>query len=222
MAEQVERPEDLYGVDLGDFVRERNALAARLKADGERDAAAEVRGLTKPTRSAWALNALARAEPAVVEQVLSAAQQVTAAISDGGDELRSAQGDYTRAVSEAVDAAAQRSGVSGDAPLERMRATLLAAGADPGGEVAADLRAGTLAADARAPGFTFAGVPPVGVDPDPATDTVEDVEDVEEIEDADAGEDETAREAARAAADHARDELQAARQQLEELDSSDG
>ena len=43
MAELVEAPDDLYGVDLADFVRERNALAARLKAAGDTEAAAAVR-----------------------------------------------------------------------------------------------------------------------------------------------------------------------------------
>lgn len=158
MAETVERPEDLYAVDLGDFVAERKALAARLTADGEREAAAAVKAMRKPPRSAWALNVLARAEPDVVAHALDAAGRVAAAVAEGGDELRTAQRDYTRAVTATVDAAARRTGLSGDALLEQMRSTVLAAGADPDGEVASDLRAGTLATDAPAPGFSFAGM----------------------------------------------------------------
>jgi hypothetical protein len=158
VADPVERPEDLYAVDLGDFVVARNGLAARLRADGDRDAATAVKAMRKPPRAAWALNVLARAEPEVVAQALDAAQRVAESISDGGDELRTAQRDYTRAVTATVDAAAQRAGLSGDALLEQMRATVLAAGADPDGEVASNLRAGTLATDAPAPGFSFAGM----------------------------------------------------------------
>lgn len=158
MAESVEGPEDLYSVDPGDFVAERKALAARLRVDGDRDAATAVMAMRKPPRSAWALNVLARAEPDVIEQVLGAARAVAAAIAEGGDELRSAQRDYTSAVTATVDAAAQRSALSGDPLLEKMRATVLAAGAEPDGEVAENLRAGTLATDAAAPGFSFTGM----------------------------------------------------------------
>ncbi len=158
MADPVERPEDLYAVDIGDFVAERNALAARLRADGDRDAAAAVKAMRKPPRSAWALNVLARAEPDVVAQALDAARRVAESIAEGGDELRTAQREHTRTVTATVDAAARRAGLSGDALLEQMRATVLAAGADPDGEVASDLRAGTLATDAPAPGFSFAGM----------------------------------------------------------------
>lgn len=158
MAEPVERPEDLYAVDLGDFVAERKALAARLTADGDRAAAAAVKSMRKPPRSAWALNVLARAEPDVVAHALDAAGRVAASIAAGGDELRTAQRDYTGAVTATVDAAARRTGLSGDALLEQMRSTVLAAGADPEGEVASNLRAGTLATDAPAPGFSFAGM----------------------------------------------------------------
>ncbi|MFN7149066.1 MAG: hypothetical protein ACK4V6_06260 [Microthrixaceae bacterium] len=171
MADAVERPEYLYAVDLGDFVAERKALAARLRADGDRVAATAVMAMRKPPRSAWALNVLARAEPEVIEQVLDAARRVASAIAEGGDELRAAQRDYSHAVTATVDAAAQRSALAGDPLLEKMRATVLAAGADPVGEVAANLRAGTLATDAAAPGFSFAGMalaaddPPTGTAP---------------------------------------------------------
>ena len=157
MAEPVEAPEDLYGVDLADFVRERNALAGRLKAAGDTEAAAAVRAMRKPPRSVAALNALARSEPAQVDQVLAAARAVADALGAGGDQLRAAQSAYAQAVTATVDAAADRAGITGEA-LERVRSTLLAAGAEPDGDVATRLRSGTLAEDAAAPGFSFAGV----------------------------------------------------------------
>ena len=157
MAELVEAPDDLYGVDLADFVRERNALAARLKAAGDTEAAAAVRAMRKPPRSVAALNALARSEPAQVDQVLAAARAVADALGAGGDQLRAAQSAYAQAVTVTVDAAADRAGITGEA-LERVRSTLLASGAEPDGDVATRLRSGTLAEDAAAPGFSFAGV----------------------------------------------------------------
>ena len=157
MAELVEAPDDLYGVDLADFVRERNALAARLKAAGDTEAAAAVRAMRKPPRSVAALNALARSEPAQVDQVLAAARAVADALGAGGDQLRAAQSAYAQAVTVTVDAAADRAGITGEA-LERVRSTLLASGAEPDSDVATRLRSGTLAEDAAAPGFSFAGV----------------------------------------------------------------
>lgn len=163
VADAVERPADLYSVDLADFVARRTALAAQLKASGDRDAAAAVASMRKPPRSAWALNVVARTEPEVIERVLDSARRVASAIVDGGDELRAAQREYTRAVTATLDAAASRSGLTGDAVLEKMRSTLLAAGADPDGEVASNLRAGTLSGDVAAPGFSVAGLDTPGI-----------------------------------------------------------
>ena len=49
--------DELYGLPLEDFVAQRDALAKRLRADGDRDAAAAVKKLPKPTRAAWAAQA---------------------------------------------------------------------------------------------------------------------------------------------------------------------
>ncbi len=159
MAVVVDRVEDLYGLDLADFVAARNALAARLKVAGDSDAAVSVKALRKPPTSAWSLNVLARERPELIRQVLEAANAVVASINDGGDPLRAAQAAYSQAIGAVVDAAADRAGASGDA-VERMRNTVLAAGADPEGVVAASLCQGTLTGDAAAPGFSFLGVVP--------------------------------------------------------------
>lgn len=120
MAEPVEAPEDLYGVDLADFVRERKALAGRLKAAGDTEAASAVRAMRKPPRSVAALNTLARGEgQARVDQVLAAARAVADALGAGGDQLRTAQSAYAKAVTVTVDAAADRAGITGEA-LERV------------------------------------------------------------------------------------------------------
>ena len=145
--------EGLYGVDPAEFVRARDALVRHLRRQGERDAAAEVAALRRPTPSVWALNSLARAQPERLEQVLAAAMDVRDSVPDGGDPLRAAQSAYRQVVDDAASSAAGLAGVEGAAHLARMRDTLLAAGSDP--EVAAELGAGTLRVDHDPPGFAL-------------------------------------------------------------------
>jgi DNA repair exonuclease SbcCD ATPase subunit len=70
----------LYGLPLGEFTRARDELARDLRRDGERDAAAEVKRLPKPSLAAWALNRLRRSDPRRVDRLIAA-----------GDRLREAQ-----------------------------------------------------------------------------------------------------------------------------------
>src|SRR4051794_9069442 len=101
MAEPPGDADELFALDPAEFVAMRNALVRTLKGRGDLDSAAEVAGLRKPPRSAWALNLLARTEPDRVADVLDSANAVAAALHGGGDELRGAQRAYT----DAVDAA---------------------------------------------------------------------------------------------------------------------
>jgi hypothetical protein len=64
---------DLFGVDPAEFVAARDALARQLKADGQRDEAAAVKALRRPTVPIWALNRVARANGDVVDALLAAA-----------------------------------------------------------------------------------------------------------------------------------------------------
>ena len=72
----------LYSLALERFVPERDALAKALRADGERDQAAEIAGLRKPSAAAWAVNQLVRGHP-----------QRLADLFEAGDALRRAQRD---------------------------------------------------------------------------------------------------------------------------------
>ena len=56
----VRAPEDLYGLPLEEFTPARDALANKLKAQGRKEEAAEVKSLRKPSLAAWALNRVAR------------------------------------------------------------------------------------------------------------------------------------------------------------------
>jgi hypothetical protein len=70
----------LYDLPLEEFTRARNDLAGRLRKAHQSEAAADVRGLKKPTVVAWAANRLARDE-----------QKLTAALLEAGERLRDTQ-----------------------------------------------------------------------------------------------------------------------------------
>ncbi len=176
MTESSDDPADaLYQDDPADFVTRRSALAKSLKAAGETDAAAQVAKLRKPPRTAAALGEFARSDPGAVHALLDAARTVADSLREGGSELRAAQAEYSSIVSNLVERAADAGDITSDAMRERMRSTLLAAGADPDGETARQLSIGALRDDAAAPGFAFGVVGPLGeaaaaVDAAPAED----------------------------------------------------
>ena len=56
---------ELYQADPDDFMSRRQELVAQAKEAGEADAAKQIAALRKPTRSAWVVNRLVRADPDV-------------------------------------------------------------------------------------------------------------------------------------------------------------
>jgi hypothetical protein len=75
-----EAVDELYGVPLEDFTRERSRIAKELRAAGSRDDADTVAKLRKPSVAAWVLNQLARRSRRDVDLLL-----------DAGHRLREAQ-----------------------------------------------------------------------------------------------------------------------------------
>jgi hypothetical protein len=73
-------PDELYGLALDRFIPERGALVKALRAEQRRDEAAAVAALRKPAVAAWAVNQVMRSQPAGVQALFAA-----------GDELRDAQ-----------------------------------------------------------------------------------------------------------------------------------
>jgi hypothetical protein len=148
----------LYGLPLEEFTRERDALARQLRKDKERDAAAVVGKLPKPSQAAWAANQLARQHRDLVDELLAAGEALRdaqdAAIGGGGAAaLREATAVERKAVDALVTAAQDlRPGgrKPSEATLERLRNTLHAAAGDD--EVRAALDAGRLVEDAAASG----------------------------------------------------------------------
>ncbi len=151
---------ELYSSDPDEFVERRGALVARAREAGQAPAAKQIAGLRKPTRSAWVVNRLVRADPAV-----------PAELADLGEELRAAQGSLDGAAirelsqrrRELIESLARRAFtvVGQHAPPAGVRdevtATLGAALADP--QFASTLAAGTLVRPVQAEGFGPVGQP---------------------------------------------------------------
>ena len=140
----------LYGLSLDEFTPARDALARTLRQAGDREAAAEIKALRKPTLPAWALNQAQRRDPARVAELLRAgaglrdAQQRVVA-GGGRDELRDAAAAERRLVDALVACAEGELDASGhavNASLQgKLRATAHAAAVndEPGGLLAAGL-----------------------------------------------------------------------------------
>ena len=160
---------ELYSSDLDAFTERRGDLAARARAAGEASAAKAIAGLRKPTRSAWAVNQVVRADPSVPSRLTAL-----------GDELRAAEaaldGATIRELSVArrqlIDAlVAQALAASGQHPpsaalREEVTATFAAALADP--QLTAEMAAGTLVRAERRAGFGSGAIPVLSLAPSSA------------------------------------------------------
>lgn len=127
----------LYTLPLDEFTTARNDLVQRLKRAGQKDAAAEVQSLRKPTVPVWAINQIAREHRKDVKALIDASDELRAAqqraLSGGeSDQLRAA----TSAEREALRALTDHTQplLGRDAPaatLERVSSTLRTAALDP-------------------------------------------------------------------------------------------
>ncbi len=102
-AELREALDRLYAAPLEGFVAARRAVAAELKARGEVAGAQTVAAAVKPTRTAWALNQVARRHPERVRAMLKARDDAAAAQAGAkADELRDATREYRALVADLV------------------------------------------------------------------------------------------------------------------------
>jgi hypothetical protein len=150
----------LFQAPFAEFVGTRNGLAARLKKEGRADDAARVRGLAKPTYTAWLVNQLFWTAKRELDAFLKAADRVRAAEKAQLEGRRAsghadAVGDRQHALDELVTRATARAGEEGTplspALTERLRTTLDAIGAY--GSAAARHQRGRLQEDLDPPGF---------------------------------------------------------------------
>jgi hypothetical protein len=153
--------DELFGVPLDRFTAARNELAKRLKKAGQEQAAKQVRALRKPSVPVWAVNQLARREPAAVARAVEAGQRLRQAQEEafgggGADPVRRATADERDAIRELTRLAEAALEDEGRRPtqavVERIGATLRAAAVDP--EAAELLTRGRLTGELESPGFT--------------------------------------------------------------------
>ena len=147
----------LYELRPEDFTAARNALAKELKQAGDKEGAAEVAALRRPSVGAWALNQVAREQPELIEAALEAGAALRAAsdaaASGDASGLREAT-TAERAAGQAVAKAARSHlGDRADAITPALLSTLRVAALDD--DIARELRTGTLTTEHEQAGFGF-------------------------------------------------------------------
>jgi hypothetical protein len=170
------RVDELYGLPPGDFTSARNMLARALRAEGDRDAAAGVGKLRRPTIAAWAVNQTVRRHRDRIGALLEAGQDVRRAqrramsgVRQSG--LREATRARRKLIDELTDLAAQiltDQGSNAETHRGDIAATFDAASGDD--EAAATVGAGRLAAPLPVTSG-FGGLDGLAVLPAPQPDT---------------------------------------------------
>jgi hypothetical protein len=151
--------DELYGLPRQDFTPTRDARAADARRAGDRELAAAVKGLRRPTTSAWLTNMLVRHRPDQVVDLLDVGQALRDAQARlAADELRRLSQERNRAVTALGREARRLAGqlgqaVSDDVERELVR-TLEAGLADPAAGEA--VRSGRLTA-----ALSYSGLGPV-------------------------------------------------------------
>jgi hypothetical protein len=171
--------EELYGLLPGEFTRARDARAKQLRGQGEREAAAAVKALKRPTVAAWALNQLSRRRADELGELLAAGEQLRSAQEEllGGGERSAFQDAAAKEralvakLSADATAVASEAGERAGGLREKVSETLHAAALDE--ETAEELRAGRLVREREAiGGFAGTAVPTArasgGSDPAPS------------------------------------------------------
>jgi hypothetical protein len=150
----------LFELPPAEFTAARNDLVRRLKKANQADAAERVQALRKPTIPVWAINQLARQQPADVEALAKASDELReaqqASLADGDRErLRAATTSERDALRQITQRANQLLEAAGQRPtaavLERVAATARSAAIDPRGREL--LAAGMLAEELESSGF---------------------------------------------------------------------
>jgi hypothetical protein len=160
---------ELYQGDPEEFMARRGELVAQAREAGQAGVAKQIGALRKPTRSAWVVNRLVRADPEVTARLAALAAELRGGgqVMDGA-RIRELTAARARLVDELTGQALDDFPAAPSALREEVTATFDAALADP--EVAADL--GTLVRAAHWAGFGLAPAPdgaPASPSPPPKT-----------------------------------------------------
>jgi hypothetical protein len=148
--------DQLYAADPAEFTDRRSDLVAQARADADQAAARAIGALRRPTRAAWVVNQLARADPDAVARLGRLGDELRAAESalDGG-KLRELSQTRRELLGQLARQALDGAGVTDppDALQQEVTGTLSAALADP--QVAARVGQGQLAKSVQPAGFGF-------------------------------------------------------------------
>ena len=164
----------LYELPLSEFTSARDELVKRLRSEGDRERAQEIKTLRKPTAAAWLVNQLARERQLDVQRLLKAGESLTtsqakAAAGKSLETFSEARRDEQRALERLAEAAreiAERAGI-GSAALGKATVTLRAASLTAEGREL--LRSGRLTEELEPPGFeALTGLEGLGQKPAPA------------------------------------------------------
>lgn len=160
--------DDLYGGPLGDFVARRDAAARAARTAGDRDLAARVAALRKPTVAAWAVNLLVRDDPSLADQVRAVGEGLREAERTlDGPALRELTTQRRKLVAGLAQQARRLASAAGqkvsDAAAQEVERTLTAALLDPAAAQA--VTSGALTHAQEHVGF---GATPDTLDPDGA------------------------------------------------------
>jgi hypothetical protein len=154
-----ERPapatDELYTVSPADFVTARNRLAADLQRAGRHEDAAAIKRLRKPSPAVWAINQVARRDPAAMTRFVESVDRLRRAhftepgrLAQATEEQRAAlEALLQQALAGLADAGLPTAATT----ASRISATLLGTAADPAAR--AELRHGRLTEERQAPGF---------------------------------------------------------------------
>jgi hypothetical protein len=152
--------DELYALPLEEFTPARDSLAKRLRDDGDKEAAAGVKALRKPSVPAWAVNQVARADKKAVDALFDAGARLQDAqkkLMRGGDAkaVQEATAAERDAVKKLLAAARKRLEAGGhgatESTLERVADSFYATAVDP--DARENVRAGRLTKELKRVGF---------------------------------------------------------------------
>jgi hypothetical protein len=151
--------DELFVGPLDEFVKRRDALVKELKTAGDKDTAAAVKALRKPSTAAWAVNQVARRRGAELDEQVGAANGVPAAQARAGQGkdgsgLRTAGEQWRKRIHALAAEVAKEAGAQyRDDAAETFEA------ASTSDEWAAVLKAGRLVATLSPSGFGLQDMP---------------------------------------------------------------
>jgi hypothetical protein len=139
--------DELYGLSPAEFTAARDERARQARAAGQRDQAAAIKKLARPTASAWLVNQLARDAPDQIARLVEVGEALEEAQRTlAGDRLRELSGERRQVINELLPHATDIAGRAGQPAspvvMGEVRATLEAALADAGARAA--IRSGRL------------------------------------------------------------------------------